>query len=363
VKIISIIGTRPEIIKMSPLFELLDKNFKHRVVHSGQHYDAELDTEIFKELKLKQPAVRLKTGSGDFSTQINKQIKSLYAILLKEKPDYVIVQGDTNTALSGAIVAARLKIKVIHVEAGCRSGNLGAPEEQNRLLIDSIASLHLCPDNKSYESLKAEGKLKSTHLVGSTVFDAVSRSSKIAPRLQCKKYEVEPNRFILATLHRSESMDDLKGFIKKISFLNWMAEFMPVIFPMHPRTKLYLQKNKIDLSPKILKIKPLKHLPFISLLKDCHLVITDSGGIQEEAAFFNRPCLILRNETEWMRLVKSGKNFLLKNLGNSDYELAKKLIMNKEFYNKARKKKAPESKGGAAKKIINIIKKMKTSAI
>jgi UDP-N-acetylglucosamine 2-epimerase len=355
-KILSVIGTRPEIIKMSFLFELLNKNFTHKIVHTGQHYDPALDSEIFKQLKLPPVSIRLKTGSGNFGDQLGKQVKALFTVFEKEKPDYVLVQGDTNTALSGALVAARLKIKVIHVEAGCRSGNLNASEEQNRILIDAISTYRFCADQKAFKNLKKEGLSKNSFMVGSTTFDAVKRSNALAPDSFFQNLSLQRENFVLLTLHRAENMEEIEKFRDKIIYINQVASLLPVIFPVHPRTKKFFHENTIKLDSNVMVIPPLKHLEFLSLMKDCRLIITDSGGIQEEAAYFDRPCIILREQTEWTRLVKIRKNFLFKNITDNEMKLTQKLILNDKFYSKTTKIKCPESKPGASKRIISKLK-------
>ena len=355
-KIISIIGTRPEIIKMSPLFESLNKNFKHLIIHSGQHYDPALDSSLFDELMLPRPKIRLVTPPGDFAHQMSSIMIGLMKALVKEKPDYVIVQGDTNTALCGALVAARLKIRVVHVEAGCRSGNPQSPEEQNRILIDSISSIRFCPDKNSLDNLKKEGKAKSSFISGSTTFDAISRSIKLAPVKFYQTLGVESGKYIVATLHRAENLDNLKSLIKKIDFLNWLSEHLPIVFPIHPRTQKFFKKNHIKLAKNIIQCGPLTHLPFLNLLKHCRLVVSDSGGIQEEAAFLNRPCLILRGETEWTRLVKVKKNYLFTQLNRADYLLSLSLIQDEKFYGKTCQIKNPESRVGSSAFIIKKLK-------
>jgi UDP-N-acetylglucosamine 2-epimerase len=357
-KIISIIGTRPEIIKMSPLFDLLKKNFKHSIIHTGQHYDPVLDKALFEELKLAQPKIRLKSGSGNFADQMSLIMKGLYQALLREMPDFVLVQGDTNSALCGALVAARLKIKIIHIEAGCRSNNLAAPEEQNRILIDSISHLRFCPDKASWKNLKAEGKTKNSFISGRTTFDAIKRSIKLAPSNFYLSLGVEKLNFVVATLHRAESMEDIKSFMEKIKYLNWLSDQIPVVFPIHPRTQKFLKTNKIKLAKGIIQCMPLTHLPFLNLLQNCRFVVSDSGGIQEEAAFLNKPCLILRKETEWIRLVKVKKNFLFSELSKKDYKLSLKLLNNDIFYKKTCEIKNPESASGSAVLVINRLKKV-----
>ncbi len=360
-KIVTVIGTRPEIIKMSPLFDLLDKNFEHKIIHSGQHYDPNLDKVIFRELKLKSKIKRLATGSGNFGEQFAKQIQSIHTAMVKEKPDMVIVQGDTNTALAGALVAARMNVPVIHVEAGCRSGNLHAPEEQNRIMIDGISTLRFCPDERTFNNLKKEGMLKNTTKVGSTTFDAIARSEKLASEKTLKEYELKPGNYVLCTLHRAENMDELEGFLEKIAFLNWISTMIPVIFPIHPKTQKFLKQKKIHLSPFIRQTGPLPHLKFVALLRDCRLVVSDSGGIQEEASHFDRPCLVLRGQTEWTRLIEAGKNFLFPSIGKKEKELTKKLIEDDSFYEKVRARKCLENTTGASQNIVNAIKKFAKS--
>ncbi len=356
-KIVTVIGTRPEIIKMSPLFDLLDKNFDHKIIHSGQHYDPNLDKVIFRELKLKSKIKRLATGSGNFGEQFGKQIASIFAAMVKEKPDMVIVQGDTNTALAGALVAARMKVPVIHVEAGCRSGNLHAPEEQNRILIDGIATLRFCPDERTMNNLKKEGLLKNAFKVGSTTFDAIARSETLASKNALKEVGVTAGNYVLCTLHRAENMDQLKTFLEKITFLNWVSTKTPVVFAIHPKTQKFLKDNKIHLSPFIRQTGPLPHLKFVALQRDCRLVVSDSGGIQEEASHFDRPCLVLREETEWTRLIKAKKNFLFPHIGKKEKALTLRLIEDDSYYKKVRSRKCLENKTGAAASIVKEIKK------
>jgi UDP-N-acetylglucosamine 2-epimerase len=359
-KIVSIIGTRPEIIKMSPLFELLHKNFKHSIIHSGQHYDPVLDSALFDELNLRQPQIRLKSGSGNFADQMSLIMQGLYKALSNELPEFVLVQGDTNTALCGALVAARLKIKVIHIEAGCRSNNIEAPEEQNRILIDSISYLKFCPDKNSWLNLKLEGKTTNSYISGSTTFDAIKRSIKLAPLNFYKSLGLGKGKYVVTTLHRAENMDNINAFIKKIEYLNWLSEHLPVVFSLHPRTQKFLNLNKIKLAKGIIQCGPLTHLPFLNLLQNCRFVVSDSGGIQEEAAFLNKPCLILRKETEWIRLVNVKKNFLFSKLSPKDYELSLRLLKDEKFYQRTCKIKNPESNNGSALLVVKILKRQKS---
>ncbi len=355
-KIISIIGTRPEIIKLSPLFELLNREYEHEIIHSGQHYDLELNQKIYSEQNLPDIKYPLVSGSGNFSEQISMQIKGIYEVLVNESPDYVIVQGDTNTSLSGALVGARLNIPVIHIEAGCRSGWLKMPEEQNRKLIDSISTIFFCSDERSFQNLKQEGIKQNIFNVGSLAFDAVERSNRLYTEAICKSFNLTPGGYALSTLHRSENLLDRNTFLSKIKFLNWVSEKIPIIFPIHPRTRAFIKDKGIIFSDNIKMIAPLPHLPFISLVRDSRLVITDSGGLQEESAYFKRPCLVLRDQTEWTRLIDIGKNFLLSELNTADYDLTEKLLNDDDFYNEVRERVDLESVTGASQKIMAHLK-------
>jgi UDP-N-acetylglucosamine 2-epimerase len=355
-KIVTIIGTRPEIIKMSPLLQSLNKSFKHYLIHTGQHYDPELDKNLFQELKLPQPNFRIKLKNKKFPDQLAEQLIKLQEIINKIKPHFIIVQGDTNSSLAGGLVAARNNIKLVHIESGCRSYNPSSPEEQNRLIIDSLSNIMFCSDKKSFLNLKRENKDKNAILTGSTTFDAIERSLKLVPKIQ-KPF----NKFALLTLHRSESMFNINDFKDKIHFLNWVSEQIPIIFPIHPRTFKFIKDNKITLSKNIKMVKPMSHLEFLSHLNHCHLVLTDSGGIQEESAYLNKPCVVLRNETEWTRFIKIKKNFLVNSYGSKTKKLVLMLINDLHFYKKNQSIKCPESKSGATQKIIEHLSLFKRS--
>jgi UDP-N-acetylglucosamine 2-epimerase (non-hydrolysing) len=356
-KIVSIIGTRPEIIKLSPVFDLLDEKFQHKIIHTGQHYDPILDRDLFRELKLKSKVIRLGTGPGAFGEQFARQISAVFSTLVKEKPELIVVQGDTNSALTGALAGARLTIPVIHIEAGCRSGNIHAPEEQNRLLIDSISRLHLCPDRKTFKNLAVEGHKKSSLIVGSTTFDALERSTKLISRTLLQKNP--RGKFVICTLHRAETLTNEKKLREKINFINWLSSHTKVIFPIHPHTQKVLKKFKIHLSPDVITRGPMSHLEFLAHLQECRLVVSDSGGIQEEAAFFHRPCLVLREETEWTRLIKAGMNFLLPKTGKKAKDLTLRLLEDEDFYQKVRARSCPENKTGAAAMIVKKISSLR----
>lgn len=356
-KLAVVLGTRPEFIKLSHFLRQAKKKFEMISIHTGQHYDLNMSAALINELKLPEMDYQIKLPKKSFEVQLAKMGKELGRIFRDERPDCVLVQGDTNSAMMGALIGKRLGIRVIHVEAGCRSFDMNSPEEQNRKIIDSISALYLCADKTSMKNLKREGVKKNVHFSGSTVFDAASWASRQRSEV-LKPFKLKREGYVVATLHRAENLEDLTGFQSKIDLINHVAQTIPVIFPVHPRTQKFLKAKKIKLDKKVQLIEPQTYVPFIQLLKDCRFVLSDSGGIQEEAAFFDRPCLILREATEWTRLVEKGKNFLIKKINNKTYKLIAKLLHDEKFYASVCRIQAPEIKTGATKKIIERVKSL-----
>ncbi len=312
-KIATVLGTRPEIIKLSPLLTKLPKKFDHILIHTGQHYDFEMDSLFFEELKLKRPDYNLEVGSCRQGRQTAIMLDRIEHILLKELPDIVLVLGDTNSVLAGALAASKLHIRVAHVEAGCRSFNRQMPEEINRIIVDNISDILFAPDRKAYDILIKEGiPRKKVHLVGSTVFEACLRNRQFLSRSDIlSRLGLRKDRFVLVTLHRAGNTDDRKRLESIISALNILTDEIDIVFPIHPRTLRTIRKNKIRVSKKIKLIKPLGYIDFLKLMSAARFIMSDSGGIQEETLVFNKPCLIPREDSEWMRLVDAGKNFLV----------------------------------------------------
>lgn len=351
-KIMTVLGTRPEIIKLSPLIPLLDREFEHFLVHTGQHYSIEMDAVFFDELKLDKPKYNLEVGSGRHGYQTGLMLEKLEQILLKEKPDLVLVLGDTNSTLAGALSAAKLNIKVGHIEAGCRSFNRQMPEEINRIIADHISDMLFASDEQSVKNLGNEGIKKNVFNVGSLVNDACLRNIKLAEKL-----EINKKNFVLVTIHRQENTDNavvLKGIFEA---LGEISKNIKIILPIHPRTGKAVEENKIKIGKKIEVIKPLGYLEFLNLAKNSRFIMSDSGGIQEEAAALNVPCLILRNETEWTRLVELGKNILAGTNKQKIIDEAMKLIIDSNKLEGIKKIKCPLS-SGVDVKIINILKKV-----
>lgn len=310
-KIITILGTRPEIIKLSPLIPLLDKEFEHILIHTGQHYDYNMDKVFFEQLHLLEPKYQLNVGSHLQGKQAGIMLEKIEGVLLQEKPRLVIVQGDTNTTMAGALAASKLHLPVLHLEAGCRSFNRKMPEEINRIIADHIADYCIAPDEKSQQNLLREGiNQEKIFQLGSTAFDAVERNKAFTQERILPELNIEQEGFILVTLHRAENTNDINTLRNIIAALNQIPKNVPVIFPVHPRTKKVFSESNIECSENIKIVEPQPYLSFLALLSNCKFCITDSGGIQEEALAFNVPCVIPRNETEWTRLVEAGKNFL-----------------------------------------------------
>ncbi len=315
-KIITILGTRPEITKLSPLLPLLDQHFDHKVIHTGQHYDYNMDKVFFEQLKLRQPEYNLHIGQANLThaKQTAQMMVQMEDILIEEKPDWVLVFADPNTPLAGALVASKLNIPLIHMEAGCRSFNKDMPEEINRIVCDHISDMLLSPDNVAKQNLMNEGLSEEIiHLVGSTAIPAARRNAKLATTATTilKDLNLTKQEYILLTIHRAENTNDpirLKGMIDAI---NTIAEKTTIIFPIHPRTKKILEREEILLSEKVKIIAPQDYLNFLTLLANASCVMSDSGGVQEEAAALDVPCLVLRNETEWTYLLDMGKNLLM----------------------------------------------------
>jgi UDP-N-acetylglucosamine 2-epimerase len=313
-KVLTVLGTRPEIIKLSPLIPLLGERFEHVLVHTGQHYSHAMDAVFFRELELPPPNHALAVGSASHGEQTARMLARLEPILLAEKPDLVLVQGDTNTTLAGGLCAAKLDIPVAHLEAGCRSFNRRMPEELNRVIVDHLAALLFAPDQAACANLRNEGLPEAQiHLVGSNSIDAVQRNQALAvdaPILD--RMELTGGEYLMLTMHRAENTapQQLPDILRGLAAI---AEECPIIFPIHPRTASAIEQQGLRLSPNIRTCEPLGYLDTLKLAGNARALLTDSGGLQEEAAALGTPALILRNETEWRYLVDAGVHMLIGN--------------------------------------------------
>ena len=311
-KIVSIIGARPQFIKASSVSKAI-RQTKHQefIIHTGQHYDYEMSRVFFNEMELQEPDVNLEVGSGSHGKQTGEMLIQIEKVLMAEKPGFVLVYGDTNSTLAGALAAVKLHISVAHVEAGLRSFNRKMPEEHNRVLTDHMSEFLFCPTRTAVNNLENEGITRGVHLVGDVMYDAILHYIKLAEKKSdvLERLKLDPKCYALATVHRAENTDDparLRNIIETLELINKETS---VIFPVHPRTKKYLRNLKIkyqDLKIKI--IDPLPYLDMLILEKNSNLILTDSGGLQKEAYWFNIPCVTLRDETEWVELVELGVN-------------------------------------------------------
>lgn len=313
-KILTVIGARPQFIKASVVSrELAAQGIIEEIVHTGQHFDTNMSDIFFNQLKIPKPAHHLGIGGGTHGQNTGRMIESIEQVLLNRKPDRILVYGDTDSTLAGALAAIKLHIPVAHVEAGLRSFNIAMPEEINRMLTDQISDILFCPTETAVNNLKQEGfKKKQVRIlrVGDVMQDAALFFAKHAsPPGEIIKLDEMKSGFILATLHRAENTDNtarLKAIVDALN--NIHNEILPIVLPLHPRTRAALIRDRIFLD--VSTIDPVGYLQMLALLQRCTLVLTDSGGLQKEAFFFNKPCVTMRDETEWVELIACGANRL-----------------------------------------------------
>lgn len=346
-KVAIVLGTRPEIIKMAPIIdELRQKKIKYFIIHSGQHYSYNLDKVFFEQLSLPKPDYKLEVGSASSGEQTALIISRTEKILQKNRPDIVLVQGDTNTVLGGAIAAKKLGILVGHVEAGLRSYDESMPEEMNRRLTDHCSDFLFAPTKKAQQILLGEGiSKKKIFLTGNTIVDSVKHNLE-----KLDKPDTILREFFLVSLHRQENVDNPKRFKSIVKGLkNIKKEYnIPILFPIHPRSKKMAKKFKIDLKG-IDVIEPVSYLQFLSLQKNARLVLTDSGGVQEESCILKTPCVTLRDNTERPETLEVGANMLAGSDPDNILSYTKKMLVRKRDW------KNPFGDGKSASKIVKII--------
>jgi UDP-GlcNAc3NAcA epimerase len=335
IKLLTVIGARPQIIKAAALSRAIKNTFsfqiKEYIIHTGQHYDTNMSDVFFEELGIPTPDFNLQIGSGSHGETTGKMIVALEKLMLEIKPDYVIVYGDTNSTLAGAVAASKINIPIVHIEAGLRSFNKRMPEEINRIMCDHASTLLFSPTEQGFRNLLNEGFKVSDSpfttdkpgifhcgdimLDNSLYFSDISNQKSVL----LEKLELFPNAFNLCTIHRAENTDSLENLEGILSGLLTICEdfLVPLVLPLHPRTKnkiLFLDQklqDRIDQCSFFLIIEPVSYLDMIALEKNAKLIITDSGGVQKEAYFFKKPCIILRNETEWIEIIKTGSSILV----------------------------------------------------
>lgn len=310
-KIFSIVGARPEFIQSASVSQALRSKHHELLVHTGQHYDYLMSQTFFDELGLAAPDFNLEVGSSSHGQQTAEVMMRLETLLLEEKPDLVIVRGDTNSTLGGALAASKLCIPIAHIEAGERSFDRRMPEEINRLVADHIAGLHFCASQNAVCNLAAEGISKSVHWVGDVMYDAMLRYRPLARQKSkiMQQLGLEPGGYCLVTVHRQANTDDPARLEKIVSILNQAQE--PVVFPLHPRTRNKIAALGASFAAHVQAIEPLGYFDMVALEESARLIATDSGGVQREAYFLSVPCLTLRDETEWVDTVRVGWNQLV----------------------------------------------------
>jgi UDP-N-acetylglucosamine 2-epimerase len=307
-KIVSVVGARPQFIKLFPVSRALRLRHQEIIVHTGQHYDFEMSEVFLRELEIPRPDYNLEVGSGSHAKQTARMLTGLEDILLHERPDIVLVFGDTNSTLAGALAAAKLRIRVAHVEAGLRSFNREMPEEVNRVVTDHLSDLLLCPTQTAVRNLAREGITAGVHCVGDVMFDAALHFGERADARVSILSALELRRggYLLATIHRASNTDSPQALGALLAAFAAIEE--PVAFPIHPRTRHALQSANLTPSPNVRVMSPVGYLEMLALEKNARMVLTDSGGVQKEAYFFGVPCVTLRTETEWTELVDAGWN-------------------------------------------------------
>lgn len=337
IKLVNIVGARPQIIKASAISRAIrshySKRIKEIIIHTGQHYDKELSDVFFEELELHKPDYNLSVGSSTHGRQTSLMITGIEEILQKEKPDCVILYGDTNSTLAGAVAASKLHFPVVHIEAGLRSFNKMMPEELNRIMSDHASTLLFAPTNAAFKNLMREGFRPENsppynidnpkiYLTGDIMYDNTLFFAELAERKKTawlNDLDLDSGRFILATIHREANTDDISRLETILKTLSSMAgEYsLKFVMPLHPRTTNTLKARLEPLYNELLENRDITIIPPVSFLemtlleKLCRLIITDSGGVQKESHFFKKPCLVLRKETEWIELVKNGTAVLV----------------------------------------------------
>ncbi len=322
-KIVTVVGARPQFVKAATVSAAIVAQRQRAVpieevlVHTGQHYDENMSQIFFDQLQVPRPKYNLAVGSGSHGSMTGKMLGAVEQILLDERPDWLLVYGDTNSTLAGALAAAKLHIPVCHVEAGLRSFDKRMPEEVNRILTDHVSALLLCPTSAAIVNLRNEGITRGVHHVGDVMYDAALMFARAAGASAdvLSRYGVSAKQFQLATVHRSENTDDssrLQGILTALS--NLASAASPVLLPLHPRTRATLKQHGLESmaerNPALRIVEPVPFLDMIVLEREAKLILTDSGGVQKEAYFQGVPCITLREETEWVETVAAGWNQL-----------------------------------------------------
>jgi UDP-GlcNAc3NAcA epimerase len=311
-KVVTVVGARPQFIKAAPVSRALRKHGEEILIHTGQHYDQAMSDVFFDELKIPAPDYHLGVGSKSHGAQTGEMLAKVEEVLMKEQPDALMVYGDTNSTLAGALAASKLHIPVAHVEAGLRSFNRRMPEEINRVLTDHVSSWLFCPTETAVRHLTNEGVTRGVYVTGDVMADAVQFNRQLADQQSAILDELglEKKGYLLITLHRAENTDDPRRLSQIVSALNELE--VPAVLPLHPRTKNKMNQQGLSFdNPHLKVIQPVGYLDMLQLEAHAQKILTDSGGVQKEAFLVQVPCITMRDETEWVETVEKGTNVLV----------------------------------------------------
>lgn len=360
-KIVTVVGARPQFIKAAAVSRVIRESYASEVeeilVHTGQHHDTNMSKVFFDELDIPRPKYNLKISGGQHGAMTGRMLEAVEKVLLKEKPDRLLVYGDTNSTLAGALAAAKLRIPVAHVEAGLRAFNMAMPEEVNRIITDRISSQLFCPTETAVKNLRTEGMVDGVCNVGDVMYDVAlfyqARAKQKSTILE--NLNLSFGSFALATCHRAENTDDPQKLSQILLALSDIAKFLPVVVPMHPRTLKLIGGYGLSNEIKSLNlIDPVSFLDMIALEQAAKLILTDSGGVQKEAFFYGVPCITMRNETEWVETVELGCNSLTGANKDAILSAAKTCMSNDR---NTQSKGSPYGQGDAAAAIISRVMK------
>lgn len=359
-KIVTIVGARPQFIKAAAVSRVIRDDYANKIeevlVHTGQHYDDNMSKVFFEELDIPHPKYNLEISGGQHGAMTGRMLEAIEKVLLEEKPDWVLIYGDTNSTLAAALAAAKMHIPVAHVEAGLRSFNMRMPEEINRILADRVSSLLFCPTETAVNNLKSEGVTNSVHNVGDVMYDVALfyRDRARQQSVILNNLSLAKGGFALATCHRAENTDDPQRLGEILSALAKVAIELPVVFPIHPRTRKLVDEYGLSRHlASLIVTEPLPFLDMVALEQAANLILTDSGGVQKEAFFYGVPCITMRDETEWVETVELGWN---KIVGSTTASIVSgvKDMMGKQ---KTKTMEMPYGKGDSAKNILALMYK------
>ena len=357
-KICTVIGARPQFVKASVISAEISKmrkthNIEEILIHTGQHYDKKMSEIFFNELLIPKEKYNLNVGSGSHGVQTARMLEKIEKVLINEKPDAVLIYGDTNSTLSAVLAAVKLHIKVAHVEAGMRSYNRMMPEELNRVVADHLCEINLCSTTGAVKNLKNEGRGDTAYLTGDVMYDCAVKFGSLAERVcnPLERLKLESGKYILMTCHRAENTDSKYCLSQIVSAVNDIASELAVLYPIHPRTRKMLKEYNLSFTDKVQVIEPVGYLEMLVLEKNASLILTDSGGVQKEAFFYKVPCVTMREETEWVETVELAYNKLTgadskKIISAVNYFLNNSLPVVKE---------KPYGNADAAEKILRIL--------